>query len=65
MRNGISSDRSEITLISDLILGIRRENPPQGKAKIAVILQREHGFKMSEKVSAGVGGKIAVQDSLQ
>jgi transposase InsO family protein len=33
---------------SDLVLKIRRENPTYGKAKIAVILKRDHGSKLSE-----------------
>jgi DNA-binding Lrp family transcriptional regulator len=33
---------------SDLILKIRRENPTYGKAKIAVILKRDYGSKLSE-----------------
>ncbi|MDR0632000.1 MAG: hypothetical protein LBF54_02055 [Holosporaceae bacterium] len=32
----------------DIILNIRRENPTYGKAKIAVILRRDHGFTGSE-----------------
>ena len=31
-----------------LVLKIRKENPTYGKAKIAVILKRDHDFKMSE-----------------
>jgi Fe2+ or Zn2+ uptake regulation protein len=33
---------------SDLILKNRRENPTHGKAKIAVIMKRDHGSKLSE-----------------
>jgi transposase InsO family protein len=33
---------------SDLVLKIRRENPTYGKAKIAVILKRDHNSKLSE-----------------
>jgi transposase InsO family protein len=32
----------------DFVLKIRRENPTYGKAKIAVILKRDHGFRLSE-----------------
>jgi putative transposase len=34
--------------ISDLVLFIRKQNPTYGKAKISVILQRDHNIKLSQ-----------------
>lgn len=53
----------------DLILKIRQENPTYGKAKISVIIKRDHGQKLSESSVGRVltewlkKGKIALSRS--
>ena len=49
------SKSSIVQSTKDLILKLRQENPSYGKAKIAVILKRDHGVCLSESTVVGEG----------
>jgi transposase InsO family protein len=50
--------------IHELILKIRRENPTYGKAKIAVILRRDHSVNISESSVGRILKKLNVPKSM-